>query len=122
MPRRGENIFKRKDGRWEGRYMLGKDTSGKTKYGYVYARTYKEVKQKLTLKIIEKKDSQQEKSSCDAVSFQDAAEQWLRSITPHTKESTLVKYQNLLNNHILPELGTTAVRELCSASLEQFIQ
>lgn len=25
MPRKGENIYKRKDGRWEGRYVKGRD-------------------------------------------------------------------------------------------------
>lgn len=46
MSRQGENIYKRKDGRWEGRYI--KDyVNGKTKYGYVFAKTYKEVKSKL---------------------------------------------------------------------------
>ena len=44
MPRRGENIYKRKDGRWEGRYIKGY-YCGKAKYGYVYAKTYSEVKQ-----------------------------------------------------------------------------
>ena len=47
MPRRGENIYKRKDGRWEGRYIKG-HSYGKTQYGYVYAKTYSEVKQKLS--------------------------------------------------------------------------
>ena len=46
MPRRGENIYKRKDGRWEGRYIK-EHINKKIKYGYVYARTYKEVKEKL---------------------------------------------------------------------------
>lgn len=41
MPRRGENIYKRKDGRWEGRILR---PGGK--YQYVYAATYKEVKEK----------------------------------------------------------------------------
>lgn len=47
MSRKGENIYKRKDGRWEGRYIQTHDFTGKTKYGYVYARTYTEVKKKL---------------------------------------------------------------------------
>lgn len=34
--RKGENIFKRKDGRWEGRYIKGYDFSGKAKYGFCY--------------------------------------------------------------------------------------
>ena len=46
MPKRGENIYKRKDGRWEGRYKKY-DTNGSVKWGYVYAKSYKEVKQKL---------------------------------------------------------------------------
>ena len=46
MARRGENIYKRKDGRWEGRYIKGKDSAGKATYGYVYSKTYNEVKEK----------------------------------------------------------------------------
>lgn len=29
MARKGENIYRRKDGRWEGRYIKGYDVSGK---------------------------------------------------------------------------------------------
>ena len=47
MSRRGENIYKRKDGRWEGRYPKGRLETGKIKYGYVYGHTYQETKQKL---------------------------------------------------------------------------
>ena len=46
MARKGENIYKRKDGRWEGRY-LKRTPDGKSRYGYVYARTYKDAKSKL---------------------------------------------------------------------------
>ena len=44
MPRKGENIRKRKDGRWEARYMKGRDMDGKIRYGYLYGKSYKEVK------------------------------------------------------------------------------
>lgn len=43
MPRKGENIYKRKDGRWAGRYIRDR-VNGKAKYGYVFAYSYKEVK------------------------------------------------------------------------------
>ena len=50
MARSGENIYKRKDGRWEGRYII-KSAKG-SKYGYVYAKEYSEVKAELeTLRI-----------------------------------------------------------------------
>ena len=48
MARRGENIYKRKDGRWEGRYIKSRTCSGKIIYGYVYAKTYRETKKKAT--------------------------------------------------------------------------
>ena len=51
MPRKGENIYKRKDGRWEGRYIKSRTPAGKANYGYVYAKTYREVKSKLVNQI-----------------------------------------------------------------------
>ena len=46
--RKGENIFKRKDGRWEARYIKGYELSGKIKYGFCYGKTYKEAKEKVS--------------------------------------------------------------------------
>ena len=43
MSRKGESIFKRKDGRFEGRYIK-KYVDNKAIYGYVYAKTYNECK------------------------------------------------------------------------------
>ena len=46
MPRKGENIRKRKDGRWEARYEKCRDQNGRIQYGYLYGRTYEAVKKK----------------------------------------------------------------------------
>lgn len=46
MSRTGENIYRRKDGRWEGRYIKARTASGKAIYGYVYSKSYREVKQR----------------------------------------------------------------------------
>lgn len=46
MPRRGENIRKRKDGRWEARFPVGTDEKGRKRYSSVYADSYREVKEK----------------------------------------------------------------------------
>ena len=51
MSKKGENIYKRKDGRWEGRYIKSRTESGKIIYGYVYARSYRETKEKQKDKI-----------------------------------------------------------------------
>jgi len=49
MSRRGKNIFKRKDGRWEGRYISSYMENGRAKYSSVYAYSYVECSQKLQL-------------------------------------------------------------------------
>ena len=47
MPRKGENIYKRADGRLEGRYIKSRKQDGSPRFGYVYAASYSEVKSKL---------------------------------------------------------------------------
>lgn len=46
MPKRETNIRKRKDGRWEARYIKGKNEAGKSVYASVYGKTYTEAKEK----------------------------------------------------------------------------
>ena len=51
MARKGENIRKRKDGRWEARYIKGRNADGSIQYGYVYAKKYSEAKSKRNLAL-----------------------------------------------------------------------
>ena len=48
MARRGENIYKRRDGRYEGRYIKGYDETGKARYGFLYSESYAQVKKTTT--------------------------------------------------------------------------
>lgn len=117
MPRRGENIYKRKDGRWEGRYIRAYDLSGKAKYGYLYARTYLEVKNKLHAAVMEKAIITEEVAEPQ---FKELLEQWLLNIRPQIKESSYMKYFNIVKNHILPDLGDLSVSELTTSRLETY--
>ena len=49
MARRGENIYKRKDGRWEGRCIIGHGKNGRAAFRSLYGHSYKEVKEKLLI-------------------------------------------------------------------------
>ena len=40
MPRKGENIYKRKDGRWEARYIYAFKEDGSPRYRSIYAADY----------------------------------------------------------------------------------
>ena len=56
MARHGENIDKRKDGRWEGRYIKGRSETGKAIWGYVYAYSYVDAKSALIRKKVKTAD------------------------------------------------------------------
>ena len=86
MPRKGKNIYKRKDGRWEGRYIKGHIDS-KTLYGYIYGKTYKEVKEKLTLAKAQPQ-SKSKAASIAILPFSAYAKLWLSEKEPTVKYST----------------------------------
>lgn len=105
MPRKGENIYKRKDGRWEGRYIKSRNCTGKIVYGYVYAKTYREVKLKLQESISPRNPKQVVSAVKNSYSFSAIALDWFENIKSRTKESTRNKYHNILEDYILPVYG-----------------
>lgn len=105
MPRKGENIYKRKDGRWEGRYIKSRTGTGKIAYGYVYAKTYRETKAKLQEKTSLNKSQPAVSAMTSQDLFSSIASDWFESIESQTKESTRNKYLNMLNSYILPLYG-----------------
>lgn len=117
MPRMGENIYKRKDGRWEGRYLKGHTPSGKAVYGYVYAYSYRDARAKLNLAMAGKELPSGRKAS--GPSFGELSESWLRSRQARVKESTYNKYNNILRTYVLPYIGERCLRELSFACITE---
>ena len=76
MARRGENIRKRKDGRWEGRYIKARTPEGKIQWGYVYGTAYVEVKRVL---IQRKAEAVFYNLNRTDLTFEALAEVWLHS-------------------------------------------
>lgn len=120
MSKRGDNIRKRKDGRWEGRYKKGRSSDGAIRYGSVYGRSYREVKEKLT-EIIRNPTSIQPVKGNDKT-FGEILSLWMANNRIRLKGGTINKYQNLINTHILPELGTVHVNELNSTLINRFLE
>lgn len=90
MARRGENIRKRKDGRWEGRYKVGLKQNGNTRYASVYGCTYLECKNKLeNKKFFNNTDYI---SKFEKQRFKDVLYLWLSITKIHVKKSTITKY------------------------------
>ena len=90
MARRGENIYKRKDGRWEARYIKGKDINGRNKYGYLYAKSYTEVKEKLN--EIKSQPSVLYQTHTATKTLAQMCTLWLDESKTQIKHSTYVKY------------------------------
>lgn len=112
MPKKGENIYKRKDGRWEGRYIKSRTHTGKIVYGYVYAKTYREIKTKL-LEIKASTITQSVITTTPKPSlFSSVAIEWFENVKSQTKESTQNKYRNLLTSYILPSYGEQSLDKI----------
>ena len=118
MARRGENIYKRKDGRWEGRYKCGFNSDGKARYRSVYAVTYQEVKEKLTkLKL-----SVTGFVSSGKRTIKELFEEWFRAVRLKVKTSTYACYNMKFIKHILPAFGGMLYDKLTVDSIHEFIE
>lgn len=112
MARKGENIYKRKDGRWEARYEKGRNSKGQIIYGSLYGKSYREVKEKKINSIV-KLPVTKTISPAESLNICDISTRWLESIRHTVKESTYSCYLTLIQKHIaefvLPFFGVTIV-------------
>lgn len=116
MSRRGENIYKRKDGRWEGR---GLKPDGK--YRYFYARTYREVKEKM--KSFQKDCTQTGKTQAKTENAVVLFASWLENdVAQHVKPSTYENYYCCMKKHILPFFQREENRRINENTASRFSQ
>lgn len=122
MPKKGINIYKRKDGRWEARYLKGTDKNGKKLYGSVYGKTFDEAKAKQK-SMLQKQPPITEILNENQYTLQTIPKEWLNSIRISVKESTYQKYETAVHNHILNSyLTTKKLRDLNTKEIYQFAE
>lgn len=120
MSKKGENIYKRKDGRWEARYIRSYGAEGTARYGYCYGKTYQEAKEKVTraraamIFQIPTEETGRKKR------FALYCDEWLLLKRSQVKESTYMKYETILNKHMKLALGGYAVDALTEIKVEEF--
>lgn len=120
MARKGENIYKRKDGRWEARYIIGRYANRRAKYRSVYAWSYSEVKKKQQEAISELADMSFEGQS-KAGTVESVGTAWIKDCAHKWKESTKCRYQEKLNIYIFPYFGKREFSDISTAEIESFI-
>ena len=118
MPKVGKHIYKRKDGRWEGRYVIG-HLKGRAKYGSVYASSCREAKEKLDKANRDIARKQLPVRKAGSVSGLSTC--WLAEASVDLKESSIVKYQNILRCYILPIFGDCEMSDITNEMLIGFV-
>ncbi len=114
MARKGLNIYKRKDGRWEARYIKSRNTQGKPRYGYLYATSYHEVRNNLQKVIQTLNATDNEKVPATNYKFMDFSVIWLENPLTSLKESTYIRYRTLLNCYLMPSFQQLQMSEITS--------
>lgn len=118
MARHGENIYKRKDGRYEGRYVVGKSLNGKTRFGYVYGRRYGDVRAVL----IQKRAAQAVRPANQPVYLNGLYGEWVQfwletQVRIGIRVSTYGCYRNIVNLYLLPQLGEKRLADMNTGDL-----
>ena len=114
MARKGLNIYKRKDGRWEARYIKSRNTQGKPRYGYLYATSYHEARNNLQKVIQALNATDNEKVPATNYKFMDFSVIWLENPLTSLKESTYIRYRTLLNCYLMPSFQKLQMSEITS--------
>lgn len=93
MSRRGSNVYKRKDNRWEGRFYI----KGTKKYRSVYGKTYTEARDKLRLLAADNTPV-----GCKNILFNTVVLNWLEERRSVAKCGSVGTYSARITKHILP--------------------
>lgn len=121
MSKKGENIRKRRDGRWEARYEKTRTAEGHIRYGYLYGKTYQEVRQK-KLTILQNRilSESTRKIQENNISVTALCEKWQASTRHTIKESSFACYNTLLETHVIPWFSRYDLSQLSSELLDKF--
>ena len=117
---KGDNIYYRKDGRWEGRYPIGRKSDGRIKYGYIYGKTYQTVKEKL-YPLKRQSERMIELYGKSLMTYSEWISQWKKNIQKTVKVSTYSDYGYKLSRYVLPYLGELPLYQLTSPKVQEVI-
>ena len=113
-------VRQRKDGRWEGRIVIGYDDNGYPKTKNVLAKTKKECVEKLQKLKAECGGLKPEKVRPE-MPFGDWLTYWYENHSnPKIRPTTQETYESRIRLHIIPEIGDIPLNKLTQNDLQQF--
>ena len=121
--KRGEgSVHLRKDGRWEGRYVIGYDAKGLPKTKNVLARSKSECLEKLKqLRESCKNDREEPDIGKQSLTFGAWLDYWYQNhCKPGLRITTQKNYENGIYRHLIPALGQIPLDKLTTGDLQQY--
>ena len=113
-------VRQRSDGRWEGRVVIGYDDNGLPKTKNVLAKTKRECQEKLR-QLTESMVGRNDRKVKSDMLFGDWLCYWYETHSkPTLRASTQNNYENVIHNHVLPEIGKIPLNKLSQNDLQQF--
>ena len=113
-------VRQRGDGRWEGRVVIGYDDNGLPKTKNVLAKTRRECQEKLR-QLTESMVGRNDRKVKSDMLFGDWLCYWYENHSkPTLRASTQNNYENVIYNHVLPEIGKIPLNKLSQNDLQQF--
>lgn len=113
-------VRQRKDGRWEGRVVIGYDDNGYPKTKNVLAKTKKECVEKLQ-KLKEECGGLKPEKVRPEMPFGDWLTYWYENHSkPKIRPTTQETYESRIRLHIIPEIGDIPLNKLTQNDLQQF--
>ena len=113
-------VRQRKDGRWEGRIVIGYDDNGYPKTKNVLAKTKKECVEKLQ-KLKEECGGLKPEKVRPEMPFGDWLTYWYENHSkPKIRPTTQETYESRIRLHIIPEIGDIPLNKLTQNDLQQF--
>ena len=121
--KKGEGTVRlRKDGRWEGRVVVGYDEAGNPKTKNVLAKTKKECAEKLE-KLKEQCGDFRPVQVRPEMRFGDWIDYWYQNFSkPKLRQSTQSSYEGWIYNHLIPGVGDIPLNKLTQADLQTFFR
>lgn len=120
MVKKGENIYKRKDNRWEGRYIKNRKKDGSIHYGYLYSKNYNELKRELIILKAKNYEEFEFNNEREDVLFLYWAEHWISTIKKKLKLSTYTSYRYKMEKYIIPHFGKYELEAITTHQVESW--
>ena len=120
MLKKGEDIRKRKNQRWERRYKRGCKENDKIIYESAHSKIYQEAEKNMHVNVAAPKVIEPAEST-GKMTLANLLQKWQEANAVRLKGGTRTRYENIVNSHIIPRLGNLRLFEISATTVNRFL-